>query len=59
MVKSKIFPQIGGHSLEVRLKTAGWRAALEEELALCGDTTVPLFDGEVVVEEMVEAVSGE
>ena len=61
-VKTNCPPQIGGHSLEVRLKTAGWRAALEEELALCGDTTVPLSDevaGSEAVEELVAKVAGE
>ena len=30
------------------------------EMALCGDTTVPLFDGEMVVEEtLVDEVTGD
>ncbi|KAK3880880.1 hypothetical protein Pcinc_014656 [Petrolisthes cinctipes] len=36
--------KIRGHELEVKLKTERWREELEEELALCGDTTAPLTD---------------
>lgn len=38
------FWQLMGHELEVKLKTEDWREQLEEEMALCGDTTVPLID---------------
>ncbi|XP_071530428.1 uncharacterized protein [Panulirus ornatus] len=43
--------RIKGHELEVKLKTEAWRAQLEEELALCGDTTVPLTDESLNITE--------
>lgn len=43
--------QIKGHELEVKLKTEAWREQLEEELSLCGDTTVPLTDESLNITE--------
>ncbi|XP_076055462.1 synaptojanin isoform X2 [Oratosquilla oratoria] len=47
---------IGGHTLEVQLKTPEWRNQLEEELALCGDSTMPLTDEVVQVQEQQDVV---
>ncbi|ROT78871.1 putative synaptojanin-1 [Penaeus vannamei] len=46
--------QIGGHRLEVKLKTEAWRDQLEEELALCGDTTVPLIEETLNISDQVD-----
>ncbi|KAB7506174.1 Type II inositol 1,4,5-trisphosphate 5-phosphatase [Armadillidium nasatum] len=36
--------KVGGYELAVSLKTESWKEQLQEELALSGDTTVPLVD---------------
>ncbi|ROT80516.1 putative synaptojanin-1 [Penaeus vannamei] len=43
-----------GHRLEVKLKTEAWRDQLEEELALCGDTTVPLIEETLNISDQVD-----
>nr|XP_045612351.1 synaptojanin-1-like isoform X2 [Procambarus clarkii] len=48
--------QIKGHELEVKLKTEAWREQLEEELALCGDTTVPLTEESLDIIDSDDAV---
>ncbi|XP_066988660.1 synaptojanin-1 isoform X2 [Macrobrachium rosenbergii] len=49
--------KIGKHELAVKLKTEAWREQLEEEMALCGDTTVPLTDEVLNINESDESFS--
>lgn len=39
----------------MKLKTEAWRAQLEEELALCGDTAVPLTDETLNITDQVDS----
>lgn len=38
----------------MKLKTEAWRDQLEEELALCGDTTVPLIEETLNISDQVD-----
>ncbi|KAK7067886.1 Synaptojanin-1 [Halocaridina rubra] len=49
--------RICGHELQIKLKTEAWREQLEEELALCGDTTVPLIDETLNISECDDEAS--
>ena len=42
-------------TLDISLKTKEWRKQLEEEIALCSDTTIPLYDEEIHIEEEADA----
>ncbi|MPC34731.1 hypothetical protein E2C01_028132 [Portunus trituberculatus] len=44
--------QVCGQELEIRLKTEAWREQLDQELALCGDTTAPLIDEDATLMQL-------
>ena len=44
--------QVCGQELEIRLKTEAWREQLDQELALCGDTTAPLVEEDTALMQL-------